>query len=344
MKKIGFILIIVMLLVGTTACGTTAQQPEASGEGQGNDGNQTAQLEKIDIMLDWFPNAVHTYLYTAIEQGYFEDEGLEVTIRTPANPTDPINLAAAGQVTLGITYQPDVIMARANGVPVVSVAAIVRSPLNHIIMLNDSPIQTPGDLVGKRVGYPGIPVNEPLLKTMVEADGGDFSQVQMIDVGFNLGSSLVSQSVDAVIGAYINHEVPVLQHEGHQVRYFDPIDYGVPSFYELVIVTNDRTLTERREAIEAFWRAAQKGYNYMKENKVESLDLLFSKQDEANFPLIREVEEQSLDILLTKMEAVNESFGSQSKESWNLTIQWLLESGLISEAPELDDIFINIVN
>lgn len=306
------------------------------------DQEQTAE-HQVDIMLDWYPNAVHSYLYVAQEKGFFEEEGVEVNIIFPANPTDPINMAAAGEITLGITYQPDVIMARANDVPVVSVAAIVRSPLNHIIFLDESDIESPSDLVGKTVGYPGIPVNEPLLQTMVEADGGNVNDVELIDIGFALGQSLTSGLVDAVIGAYINHEVPVLEHNGYDVRYFNPIDYGVPSFYELVIVTNENTWAAEEEGIRAFWRAAEKAYQFMKENPAESLDILFEHQDQANFPLIREVEDQSLEILLSMMEAEGQSFGSQYEASWQETINWLLEGGLIEEAPSIDDIFINIV-
>jgi putative hydroxymethylpyrimidine transport system substrate-binding protein len=333
MKKKSIFILILSAVLLLSACGGD-QTTEVSEE---------EDLPVVDIMLDWYPNAVHSYLYAAIEQGYFEDEGVKVNIKFPANPTDPINLAATGDITLGITYQPDVIMARAKDIPVVSVAAIVRSPLNHMIYLPDSGIQSPKDLEGKKVGYPGIPVNEPLLQTMIEADGGDMSKVELIDVGFELGSSLVSENVDAVIGAYINHEVPVLEHKGYEVDYFNPVDYGVPNFYELVIVTNEETWKDQEEAIRAFWKGATKGFHFMQENPDKSLDLLMSHQDQANFPLIREVEEQSLDILLPKMETSEEAFGSQSKESWQETIDWLKNGGLITDAPDVDEIFVNLV-
>ncbi|ADU32455.1 ABC transporter substrate-binding protein [Evansella cellulosilytica] len=306
-------------------------------------GSDNDELTEIDIMLDWYPNAVHSYLYVAQENGYFEEEGLNVNIQFPANPTDPINLAAAGQITLGITYQPDVVTARANqDVPVKAISAIVRSPLNHTIFLEDSDIQTPRDLEGKQVGYPGIPLNEALIKTMVENDGGSYENVQLVDVGFELGSSVVSGQVDAVTGAYINHEVPVLRYQGNETRYFNPVDYGVPSFYELVFVTNDQTWEEEQETIKAFWRAATKGYEFTVTNPDEALAVLFSNEDEANFPLIEEVEEESLHILLPKMQSSN-GFGSQDSASWQETIDWMLEFGLIDEAPSIDDIFVNIV-
>ena len=335
-------------MIVIAACGTNeGAVDEAQGSQGGEQQEQDAaaenqELAEVDIMLDWYPNAVHSYLYVAQEKGYFEEEGVKVNIQFPANPTDPINLAAAGQITLGITYQPDVIMAREKGVPVKSVGAVVRSPLNHIVIMEDSPIQSPKDLEGKRVGYPGIPVNIPLLKTMVANDGGNPDAVEMVDVGFELGSSIVTGNVDAVIGAYINHEVPVLRHKGHETRYFNPIDFGVPSFYELVVVTNDATWASEEEAIRAFWRGATKGYEFMRDNPQEALQVLLTNQDEANFPLIEEVEQQSLEILLPKM-ASDAGFGSQDEASWQETIQWLKDFGLIEEEPALSDIFVNII-
>ncbi|WP_332693020.1 ABC transporter substrate-binding protein [Halalkalibacter lacteus] len=318
-----------LMVIGLAACG--------------GDSEEEAKLAEIDIMLDWYPNAVHSYLFVAEENGYFEEEGVKVNIQFPANPTDPINLAAAGQITLGISYQPDVVTARANqDVPIKSVGAIVRSPLNHVIFLEDSEIQSPKDLEGKTVGYPGIPVNEALIKTIVENDGGNANEVQMMDVGFELGSSIVSERVDAVSGAYINHEVPVLSYEGHKTRYFNPVDYGVPSFYELVVVTSDQTWEAQEEEIKAFWRAATKGYEFMKEKPEEALNILLTNQDESNFPLIEEVEKESLEILLPKMES-DVGFGSQEEASWQDTIDWMLEFELIEEAPSISDIFVNIV-
>ncbi|WP_252315333.1 ABC transporter substrate-binding protein [Sinobaca sp. H24] len=313
--------------------------------GCGSESEQQAEneeLQEVDIMLDWYPNAVHSYLYTAQEKGYFEEEGLDVNIMFPTNPTDPLNLAAAGEVDLGISYQPDVITARTEGIPVVSVAAIVRSPLNHIVYKADSDIERPRDLEGRTVGYPGIPVNEPIVETMVEDDGGQFEEVDLVDIGFELQSSLVSDRADAVSGAYINHEVPVLEHAGTSVEYFNPVDYGVPPFYELVLVTNEETLAVEEEKINAFWTAAEKGYTYMKDHPEESLDILFENEDQENFPLEREVEEESLNILMDKMETEDEAFGSQDRESWEETISWLEEMEYISETPNVDDIFVNM--
>jgi putative hydroxymethylpyrimidine transport system substrate-binding protein len=334
MKKL--LLLFLCLVLGLlTACGANNSTSTEANE-------EMKDLKDVSIMLDWYPNAVHSFLYIAKEKGYFEDEGLNVDIQFPANPTDPINLAAAGKITLGISYQPDVIIARANqDVKIKSVSAIVRSPLNRVIFMEDSEIQSPKDLEGKTVGFPGIPLNESLIQSMVKADGGNPEKVEMIDVGFELGSSIVSGKVDAVIGAYINHEVPVLAHEGYNTRNINPTEYGVPGYYELVAVTSDKTWEKERESIAAFWRAATKGYEFTAEHPDEALEILLNNQDDTNFPLVKEVETESLEILLPLMKAEN-GFGSQDQEQWESTISWMKEAGLINTEPSAEDIFVNI--
>lgn len=297
--------------------------------------------EKVSIMLDWYPNAVHSFLYVAEEKGYFEEEGIEVDIQFPANPTDPIQMAAAGKTTMGITYQPDILIAHAEQqIGIKAVGALVRSPLNHVAFLADSGIQSPKDLEGKTVGYTGIPLNEAMLKTMMEADGADYSQINLVDVGFELNSSLISNKTDAVIGAYINHEVPLLQYEGYETGYIDPTDYNVPPFYELVVVTSNETWEKEQQQIEAFWRAVRKAFADVEKQPEEALTILLDNQDEANFPLNQQVEAESLSILLPKMQAPT-TFGEQDIETWEVMADWMLDTGLITNKPDLSNLFVN---
>ncbi|PIC68065.1 ABC transporter substrate-binding protein [Sporosarcina sp. P16a] len=335
MKKRLFLSItcLLLLLVGCTNDTTPANQEETPNN----------EKKKVSIMLDWYPNAVHSYIYVAQEKGFFNEENVEVDIQFPANPTDPMNLTAAGKVTLGLYYQPDVILAQANeNIPVKAIASIVREPLNYTVMLEESSIQSPKDLEGKTVGYPGIPLNESLIKTMVTNDGGDYDKVNMIDVGFELESSLVSKRVDAVTGTFINHEVPVMDSKGFKTRYFNPVDYGVPNYSEIVLLTSDDTWDKEQDAIQAFWRAAQKGYEFMVEQPEEALDLLLNNQDQANFPLDKAIETESLQVLLPKMDTDGEAFGTLDETSWKEVRDWLHEMEMIKTKPEVDEMILDI--
>lgn len=333
MKKRVWMILTLVLMIILAGC-QQANDSDKKGEED--------ELHDMTMMLDWYPNAVHTFLYVAKEKGYFEAEGLDVTFQFPANPTDPLTLAAAGKVTMGLYYQPDVIQAVANEqVPIKSVAAVVRSPLNHLVFRSEDPIERPKQLEGKKVGYPGIPINESLVKTMVENDGGDYEKVDLVNVEFELGSSLISKQVDAISGAFVNHEVPQLKSEGHQVDFINPVDFGVPSYYELVAVASDDTIENEREELEGFWRAARKGFHFMKDHPEEALQILLDAQDEVNFPLSEQVETESMDILLPKMES-DENFGLQQPSSWDETGQWLLEHKLIEEVPTPENVMLQL--
>ena len=300
--------------------------------------------KEITVMLDWYPNAVHSFIYAAIEKGYFKEEGVKVNIKFPSNPTDPLTLAAAGKVTVGLYYQPDVVIARANEqIPVKSIGAVVRSPLNHVVSLKSAGIQSPKDLEGKTVGYSGTPLSEAYLKTMIKEDGGNPDNVKVVDVGFDLVPALITKKVDAVTGAYINHEVPVMRHQGHEPAYFNPTDYGVPNYHELVFVTGDKTLKKDKEALQAFLRGAKKGYDFMKKNPDEALNILLDHQEKENFPLVPEVEKESMKILLEKMETKDELFLSDTKESWENQNKWLKEKGMTKEIVPANELFENIL-
>jgi putative hydroxymethylpyrimidine transport system substrate-binding protein len=301
------------------------------------------KLEDVDLVLDWYPNAIHSFIYTAIENGYFKEEGLKVNIKYPSNATDPLTLPAAGKATIGIYYQPDIAMARSNEkVPIKSIGAIVHTPLNVIISLKEININTPKDLSGKTIGYSGNPLNTEYVKTMVKADGGDPNSIKVVDVGFELLSSMITKKVDATTGGLINHEVPVLEHEGHPVNYFDPSKYGVPNYYEEVFVASDKTLKEKPETLKKFMKAAKKGYEFTKSNPDKSLKILLNNQQKDNFPLTEEVEKKSMSILLPKMASDKEPFLYQDKKVWQDNIDWLYKQGLIKEKIKAEDCFVNL--
>lgn len=325
MKRVRCIMVSLLLTASLIACSSSDEKED---------------LAQIDVMLDWYPNAVHSFLYVALEKGYFKEEGLEVNIQFPSNATDPISLAAAGKVTLGLYYQPDVIMARANqDIPIKSVGAIVREPLNYLIFKAEQNIESPSDLIDKKVGYPGIEINQALLATMMKDVDENPDDIPLIDVGFELGASIITEQVDAVFGAFINHEVPVLEYQGHNINYLNPVDFGVPNYYELVVVTGDETWNNQQEDIEAFWRAAQKGYDFMVDNPDAAIDILLANQDEANFPLVKETEQKSLEVLLPKMKHAD-GLHKQDEAAWRATAEWLQDTGLIEDIPEMDSLFV----
>lgn len=329
MKRIiSFVVVCAMLLCG---CGATSNHENNSG------------LKELDVVLDWYPNALHAFLYVAIENGYYEEEGLKVNIRFPSNANDAISLVTAGQADIGLYYQQDVIQARANqDIPVKSIGAVVQGPLNIVLSLEEKNITGAEDLVGKTIGYAGTELSEALIRSTMQYVGADYSDVTMIDVGFDLMSSMTTGNVDATIGCLVNHEVPQMEEEGFSVNWFDLDDYGVPTYYEGVFLANDDTVENDSETLKAFLRASAKGFADMKANPEEALQILLANQNEENFPLSETVERKSMEVLLPMMETGDASFLSQSDECWQENIDWMLEQGLISETVALDEVRINL--
>lgn len=300
-------------------------------------------LKEIDVVLDWYPNALHAFMYVAIEKGYYAEEGLKVNIRFPSNANDAIALVAAGRADVGLYYQQDVIQVRANqNVPVKSIGAVVQAPLNIVLSLANKNITSPHNLVGKTIGYAGTELSEALIRSIMENVGADYSDVTMIDVGFDLMSSMTTGNVDATIGCLVNHEVPQMEEEGFSVNWFDLDDYGVPNYYEGVFLANDRMIANNPETLSAFLRASARGFADMQANPEEALQILLANQNEENFPLSESVERQSMTVLLPLMETENAAFLTQSDECWQENIDWMRHQGLIDGEVTVDDVRVNL--
>jgi ABC-type nitrate/sulfonate/bicarbonate transport system substrate-binding protein len=175
---------------------------------------QETSPDSFTVALDWYPNANHAGLFLGQERGYYADEGLAPEFYTPSDPTTVLQTVGAGRDTFGISYQTDILLARAAEVPVVSVLALVQTPLQGIMVLADSGIARPADLIAKTVGYPGIPSQEAFLATMLESDGATMADVELVNIGFNLTPALISGQVDASLGAFWTHEPILAAQEG----------------------------------------------------------------------------------------------------------------------------------
>lgn len=334
MKRIvSMLLACVLLLCCVSGCGAKND----------DDNNTTGDLKELDVVLDWYPNALHAFMYVAMEKGYYADEGLKINIRFPSNANDAISLVAAGQADIGLYYQQDVIQARAEqNVPVKSIGAVVQAPLNIVLSLKDKNITDAKDLVGKTIGYAGTELSEALIRSIMDYVGADYSDVTLIDVGFDLMSSMTTGNVDATIGCLVNHEVPQMEEEGFEVNWFDLDDYGVPTYYEGVFLANDDAIANDSETLAAFLRASAKGFADMKADPEEALRILLANQNEENFPLSETVERKSMATLLPLMETADATFLSQTDECWQKNIDWMLAQNLIAKAPALDDVRVEL--
>ncbi|WP_108484154.1 ABC transporter substrate-binding protein [Oceaniglobus ichthyenteri] len=192
--------------------------------------------DRLTVMLDWFVNPDHGPIILAEEMGYFADAGLEVEIVTPADPNDPPRMAAAGRVDLAVTYQPELHLNRREGLDLVRVGTLIETPLTCLVVRADGPVQSLGDLAGRKVGFAVAGVQEMLLTAMLDHNGLSDDDVEQINIGWSISPALMSGQVDGVIGAFRNFELNQMEIEGHEGRCFYPEAEGVPSYDELIYV------------------------------------------------------------------------------------------------------------
>ena len=332
MKKLFAMLLTAVLAFGAVGCG--GSEPAA----ENND------LEDFSIVLDWYPNAIHSFLYVAQEKGYFAEEGLTLVVNFPANTNDGISLPAAGKADLGMYYLQDAILtAVEEDVPIVSVGAVAQESLNVVISLKESGIDGAEDLEGKKIGYAGTVLSEEQIKSMLEHVGLEADSCEFVDVGFDLLTATTTGQVDATIGNMVNHEVPQLEEEGIEINYFFPTDFGVPEVYELVFLAGQDAVDNNPEKLQKFLRAAKKGFEFTKENPEEALQILLDNQNAENFPLSPTVETESLNILLPAMENETAEFLSQDVAVWQQNADWLYERGILSEQADVSFMVVDLL-
>jgi putative hydroxymethylpyrimidine transport system substrate-binding protein len=215
---------------------------------------------ELTLVLDWFLNPDHAPIVIAKERGYFADAGLDLEWQEPADPNNPPKLVAAKKADLAISYQPNLHMQVDEGLPLVRVGTLVATPLNTVIALEDSGIETLADLKGKTVGYSVGGFEEAMLGAMLENAGVAADSVELVNVNFALSQSLLSGRVDAIVGGFRNFEVNQLDLEGADARVFYPEAHSVPAYDELIFVAHTDRLDD--PALRKFIDAVERGVQY----------------------------------------------------------------------------------
>jgi putative hydroxymethylpyrimidine transport system substrate-binding protein len=296
------------------------------------------QPTKVSFRLDWTPWSLHTFLFVAKEKGYFSDENLDVDLYVPSNPEDTIKLVAAGQDHFGLSYQIDTILGRSEGLPVVSIAAIVQHSLNVILSLKESGITKPSDLKGKKIGSPLIPSDDAYLEKILGGiglrKGRDYT---VVDVGFNLVQPLLTKQIDAVIGTYSVWEKIQIELEGFEVNVIRLQDYGVPDFYESVLLTNEKLIQENPDLIRRFMRAAWKGLDFTMAHPDEALGILLKQ----NPDLRKDLAQRSLVELIPLMKNSVPKVGWQTEAKWQELQDFMMDMGLIKQKTKVSSMFTN---
>lgn len=308
----------VLLALGLAACG---EKKETTGQ---------ARTERVDLVLDYLPNADHAGIYAAMETGEFEEAALAVKLRTPSDPSAPLKLLASGKVDLAISYEPELLLARAQGAKLVSIGALAQRPLTSIISIGRDAIRRPAQLEGKKVGTAGIPYQDAYLKTILEDAGANPDSVKPINVGFNLVPALLTKRADAVLGMFWNVEGVELARQDKKPVILRMDEIGVPTYNELVIVAREADVRSRGPVLRRFMRALARGHERLRKDIDTGVDALVKANPDLKASLQRAQVKATLPVFFPRDRT--RPFGYQRRIDWQRYSQWLEENGVIESA------------
>jgi putative hydroxymethylpyrimidine transport system substrate-binding protein len=286
-----------------------------------------ARADKLTVMLDWFINPDHGPLVVALEKGFFAEAGLEVELIEPADPNDPPKLVAAGKAPLAVSYQPQLHMQAAAGLPLARIGTLVATPLNTLLVLDDSPVRTIADLKGRKVGFSVGGFEDALLKVMLAPAGLTLDDITLININFSLSPSLLSGQVDAVIGAYRNFELNQLAIEGHKGRAFYVEEHGVPPYDELIIVANSARLDDSR--LKPFLKAVERGVQFLINHPGEAWRLFAGHKTGLDDELNRRAWRDTLPRFALRPAALD-------RGRYEAFAQFLLKQGVVDKTPPVE--------
>jgi putative hydroxymethylpyrimidine transport system substrate-binding protein len=316
MKRLSLIATLVCLPFALAACG------------EKHDQLTSGSPHSLTVMLDWFPNADHVGLYQALAEGDFKRAGVDVHVQVPSNPASPLQLLAAGKVDVAISYEPEVLLARNQGLSLVSIGAIVQKPLTSIVSVGKEHITSVAKLRGKTVGDAGIPYQHAYLETILARAGVPARTVKEVNVGANLVPAMVSGRVDATLGAYWNYEAIQLARLGKHPNVIRVDRVGVPTYDELVLVVRRSELTNSSDKLRQFIQALARGYGAVRRDPQAAVANLVRM----NPGLDPKFQLASVRATLPAFfpTGPGQPWGWQSPAQWTAYGQWMLSHHLIS--------------
>lgn len=292
----------------------------------------------ITVILDWVPNTNHTGLYTALEEGYFAEEGLNVSIIQPTEGGSA-DLIAAGQGEFGLSYQEQVTYARTadTPLPVKAIAAVIQHNTSGFASPADKGIVTPKDFEGKQYGGWNSPMEEAMLKGMMEMEDADFSKLEMVSVGAIDYFTAVTEHVDFT-WIYYGWDGVAAELKDFPINFIklQDVDERLDS-YTPVIIAKEDLLNNEPELARRFLRAVSKGYEFAIANPEAAAEHLLKNAPEVD----REIAIASQKFLANEYKGNASQWGIMELSTWETYAGWLSEKGLIKNELDAEAAFTN---
>ena len=322
MKRWFAVLVLLVLTLGNIACGTPANKG----------------LTPVTLMLDWVPNTNHTGIFVAQQKGYFKDAGLDVKIIQPGE-VYPEAAVASGAADFGISFQEQVTLARADKIPLVSIAAVLQHNTSGFASLADLKVTGPKDFAGLRYGAFGSPFESPTLEVLMKSAGADFSKLKMVTIGFTSPLPLLSEKQIDLAWIFYGWEGIQAQQQGMNINIVMMKDYFnvIPDYYTPVVITNESTIAKKPEVVKAFLKAMSRGYEYAAQSPADAAAILLGAAPELDATLVL----ASQGWLSPYYKAEAPRWGEQKLSVWQGYIDWMVQNKILAAPISAPDAFTN---
>ncbi len=286
-----------------------------------------ANTAKLTLAMDWVPNTNHTGIYVALQKGWYKEAGIDLQILSYADGAIPDLLVGQGKADLGISGSDGVATYRAAGEPVVSLAAIIQHNTSAFAFLKNSTIKLPRDLSGKKYAGFGTAFEEPVIAAMIKKDGGTDLKIQNItsDVG---GYQAVAAKQADFIWIFAGWDGIQAKRDKVDLEYFYLKDNGIPDFYTPVIISSEKAIKDKREALAVFMAVTARGYEFAIASPKEAADLLIAANPKGTFA-DPELVYQSQAFLSPKYKEEAAKWGTQSLKAWTDYPKFLYDNGVL---------------
>lgn len=337
LKVVCIFCVLTLFLFYLSSCSTLKSKQLSQKENiQNQELNQN--LKKITVVLDWVPNTNHTGIYVAKDKGYYKDEGFDVDVIQPTEG-GAADLIAAGKGEFGISYQEQVTYARLAEpiLPVKAVAAIIAHNTSGFASPVYKNIKTPKDFEGKKYGGWGSPIEEAMIKALMEKYGADFSTVQIVNIGASDFITSVQKDVD-FSWIYYGWDGIAAQVKNFPINFLKLQDFDENlDFYTPVIIVSETTIKENPEMIKKFLSATSKGYIFAINNPTEAAQILLKYAPELDKNIV--VESQKY--LASQYQADSPKWGEMNEKLWKNFSKWMLDNNLINKQFDYQNAYTN---
>jgi NitT/TauT family transport system substrate-binding protein len=322
MRKTNFLVLLTLLIL--TAC--TGQETELPSD---------SELTHIRLPVGYIPNVQFAPFYVAVEKGFFRDNGIELEFDY-SYETDGVALVGANELSFALVSGEQVLLARAEGLPVVYVMSWYKDFPVGIVAKDEQGIQSPADLAGKRVGIPGLFGASYIgFRALIQAGGLQESDLTLVSIGFNQVEALAADQVDAAV-IYIANEPYQLAAQGYAVDVIPVADYAQLASNGLI--TNETSIATDPDLVRRMVRAVQSGINYTVQNPEEAYEICL-KYVEGLAEVDQKVQQTVLDASIRLYQT--DPLGYTDFIAWENMQQVLLDMGLLTESLDLKAAFTN---